>query len=400
MPAKASRKPARAARKPAKSSSPTKGLGALPEWNLADLYPAMDAPELKRDLARADADSVAFEADYKGKLAALTAGRKACRSGEALRGAGGSARPADFLCGPRLCGQQHRSGARQVLRRHPGEDHRGLAASSVLHARAQSPRRRGARSRDARSRARPLPAVDRGRAQGEAVSARGPRRGTVPREVGDRRGRAEPAVHRDDRGAALQGRRQGARARGDAHLDAGQGRQEASGRLRGAGENLQGKPAHLHARHQHACQGQGDFRPLARLQGHRRRAASVEPRRAGSGRGAGIGGARRLSAPVASLLRAESASGSARSACRIGTATRRCRRSTRARSAGARRRTRCCPPTARFRRAWPTSPAISSRATGSTRRRGPASSPARSRIRPCRRRIPMCCSTIRASRAT
>ena len=36
----------------------------------------MDAPELKRDLARADADSVAFEADYKGKLAALTADGK------------------------------------------------------------------------------------------------------------------------------------------------------------------------------------------------------------------------------------------------------------------------------------------------------------------------------------
>src|ERR1043165_7497949 len=76
MPAKASRKPARAARKPGKSSPPTKGLGALPEWNLTDLYPAMDAPELKRDLSRADADSVAFEADYKGKLAALTADGK------------------------------------------------------------------------------------------------------------------------------------------------------------------------------------------------------------------------------------------------------------------------------------------------------------------------------------
>src|ERR1044072_4595638 len=74
MPAKASRKTLRtAARKPVKSSPPAKGLGALPEWNLTDLYPAMDAPELKRDLARADADCVEFEADYKGKLAALTA---------------------------------------------------------------------------------------------------------------------------------------------------------------------------------------------------------------------------------------------------------------------------------------------------------------------------------------
>ncbi|MEA2927602.1 MAG: oligoendopeptidase, partial [Hyphomicrobiales bacterium] len=72
--------PARAAvRKPAAkkdASKPASRLGALPEWNLADLYPAMDAPELKRDLARADADSVAFEADYKGKLAALTAAGK------------------------------------------------------------------------------------------------------------------------------------------------------------------------------------------------------------------------------------------------------------------------------------------------------------------------------------
>ena len=79
MPAKASRKPT--ARKPAKSTakglaSATKGLDALPEWNLADLYPAMDAPELKRDLARADADSLAFEADYRGKLATLTADGK------------------------------------------------------------------------------------------------------------------------------------------------------------------------------------------------------------------------------------------------------------------------------------------------------------------------------------
>jgi oligoendopeptidase F len=46
-------------------------LGALPEWNLADLYPAMDAPEVRRDLERADAYSVAFEDEFKGKLAAL-----------------------------------------------------------------------------------------------------------------------------------------------------------------------------------------------------------------------------------------------------------------------------------------------------------------------------------------
>jgi oligoendopeptidase F len=48
-------------------------LGPLPEWNLADLYPALDAPEVKRDLARADAESAAFEEAYKGKLAGLAA---------------------------------------------------------------------------------------------------------------------------------------------------------------------------------------------------------------------------------------------------------------------------------------------------------------------------------------
>src|SRR5712671_4516051 len=47
--------------------------GKLPEWNLADLYSGIDAPEVTRDLAGMDAECVAFEADYKGKLAEETA---------------------------------------------------------------------------------------------------------------------------------------------------------------------------------------------------------------------------------------------------------------------------------------------------------------------------------------
>jgi oligoendopeptidase F len=58
----AKRSPARA--KPA-------ALGALPEWNLADLYAGIDDPWVARDLDRADAESLEFEAAYKGKLAAL-----------------------------------------------------------------------------------------------------------------------------------------------------------------------------------------------------------------------------------------------------------------------------------------------------------------------------------------
>src|SRR6476469_7364713 len=53
---------------PAKSKAKS-GAGKLPEWNLADLYSGIDAPEVARDLQKMDADCVAFETDYKGKLA-------------------------------------------------------------------------------------------------------------------------------------------------------------------------------------------------------------------------------------------------------------------------------------------------------------------------------------------
>ncbi|HEY8336589.1 MAG TPA: M3 family oligoendopeptidase [Tardiphaga sp.] len=72
--AKAARKASRAspAKGPAKSSARLKPA-KLPEWNLEDLYSAIDAPEVARDLDRIDADCAAFEADYKGKLATETA---------------------------------------------------------------------------------------------------------------------------------------------------------------------------------------------------------------------------------------------------------------------------------------------------------------------------------------
>jgi oligoendopeptidase F len=43
--------------------------GKLPEWNLSDLYAGIDAPEVIRDLQKMDSECVAFETDYKGKLA-------------------------------------------------------------------------------------------------------------------------------------------------------------------------------------------------------------------------------------------------------------------------------------------------------------------------------------------
>src|ERR1700738_5485394 len=56
-----------------KKSAAKPKSGKLPEWNLADLYSGIDAPEVRRDLTRMDAECVAFETDYKGKLAEQTA---------------------------------------------------------------------------------------------------------------------------------------------------------------------------------------------------------------------------------------------------------------------------------------------------------------------------------------
>ena len=58
------------AKAPARKASGAPGKAAkLPEWNLTDLYPAIDAPEVTRDLDKLDADCVAFENAYKGKIA-------------------------------------------------------------------------------------------------------------------------------------------------------------------------------------------------------------------------------------------------------------------------------------------------------------------------------------------
>jgi oligoendopeptidase F len=67
-------KPAKAAKRPAK-------LGGLPEWNLDDLYPGRDSPEIKRDLEWADDECLSFERAFKGRLQAMASGAGA---GQAL----------------------------------------------------------------------------------------------------------------------------------------------------------------------------------------------------------------------------------------------------------------------------------------------------------------------------
>ncbi|WP_353471817.1 M3 family oligoendopeptidase [Salipiger sp. H15] len=50
-----------------------KNLGDLPEWDLSDLYPAPDAPEVKRDLDWLEDACARFATDYEGKLGTLDA---------------------------------------------------------------------------------------------------------------------------------------------------------------------------------------------------------------------------------------------------------------------------------------------------------------------------------------
>jgi oligoendopeptidase F len=70
-------------KKPAAKPHPkvAANLGALPEWNLADLYSSIDAPEFRADLDRSETESVAFEKAYKGRLEELAA---ATQGGQSL----------------------------------------------------------------------------------------------------------------------------------------------------------------------------------------------------------------------------------------------------------------------------------------------------------------------------
>jgi oligoendopeptidase F len=58
---------------PATKAAPAPDLGRLPEWDLRDLYASIDDPRVGKDLDRADADCIAFEERYRGKLGAIAA---------------------------------------------------------------------------------------------------------------------------------------------------------------------------------------------------------------------------------------------------------------------------------------------------------------------------------------
>src|SRR6266851_1450372 len=55
-----------------RASMGEKNLGPLPEWDLADLYPGRDSPELTRALAGLGTEAAAFRSRYQGRLAELS----------------------------------------------------------------------------------------------------------------------------------------------------------------------------------------------------------------------------------------------------------------------------------------------------------------------------------------
>ncbi len=70
-----------------KSAGKPADLGALPEWNLADLYSGLDSPEFAADLKRAESECRAFAGKWRGKLAAAAKGASASKKlAEAVKG--------------------------------------------------------------------------------------------------------------------------------------------------------------------------------------------------------------------------------------------------------------------------------------------------------------------------
>jgi oligoendopeptidase F len=52
--------------------APASGAEALPSWDLSDLYVSPQSPAIEADLARAETEAAAFQADYDTRLAALS----------------------------------------------------------------------------------------------------------------------------------------------------------------------------------------------------------------------------------------------------------------------------------------------------------------------------------------
>ena len=124
------------------ASATAPDLGAMPVWNLGDLYPSPTSAEFRRDLDRAAADAKRIADSYKGKLAGLgkdgAALAEAVKAYEALSDVMGRL---GSYAGLLYAADTTDPAKSQVLRRRAGEADRHLHRPGLLRARAQQDRR-------------------------------------------------------------------------------------------------------------------------------------------------------------------------------------------------------------------------------------------------------------------
>ena len=378
----------------------------MPEWNLNDLYPGMDSPEFAADLARGEAECKAFADAYRGKLDAILKGKEPGQALyeaiRALRGAGGSARPHHLLC--RASSMRATRPTRKRAKFYGDAQERLTAASSDLLFFQLELNRLDDAALDAALRRAPLGHF---RPWLEDI------RKEKPYQLDDKieqlfheksvTGRAAWNRLFDETISSLKFNVDGEELTLEPTLNKlqdtdGDVRQAASEAL---GDDAERQSPHLHADHQHARQGQGD-RPTAgaasRTWPTSRHLSNRVEREVVDALVAAVREAYPRLSHRYYKLKAKWFGVDALNHWDRNAPLPKVEQRTipwdEARDTVLDAYGGFSPEHGRYRAA------LLRRATGSTRRCGPARRRAPSRTRPCRPPIPMCCSTTRASRAT
>ena len=244
-------------------------LRTLPEWNLADLYGGADAPQLKADLTTSERAADAMQEHYAGKLAVLLDGGK---GGQGLAQAVREFEALNDLLG------------------------RIVSYASLLYAADTSDPARQKFFGDIQEKITAISSkllffpLELNRLDDKALET-----AVAQSELGHYRPwledlRKEKPYQLDDKleqlfheksvtsrspwdrlfnetmtSLKIRSRQREAQPRASTQPPARSRREEAAKGSRSSGQDVQGEPAAVHADHQHAGQGQGNFRPLARL---------------------------------------------------------------------------------------------------------------------------------------
>ena len=238
---------------------PTGRAAELPSWDLRDLYPSPDSPEIARDLDRAEADARAFAAAHAGRLAAY--------SGAALAGAIADYERIEEVLGRRdvvrpvaVQRRFHRPGHRPLLSVHGRAGHRHLApicCSSPWKSTGWRRRRWRRSSPTPRCALAALVARPPGIPPAPALRRAGE---TAAREGSDRPRRLVAPVRRNHRRHAHPLRGEDLTVSGALNLLSDNDRAPRGGGPRHR-RGVRAQPPAVLADHQYARQGQGDRRP-------------------------------------------------------------------------------------------------------------------------------------------